>query len=104
MPLLKKSMVPGHWLLVRHQELVGRSLSNSRRKVSISCSLPETRWRRSDENQRWCLGCSTKIYAWENRFFPRSWRVNLFGILINWATKSYRSNHAVTVKTASATH
>ncbi|MCJ8321919.1 MAG: SDR family NAD(P)-dependent oxidoreductase [Colwellia sp.] len=30
-------------------------------------------------------GLINKIYAWENRFIPRTWPVNLFGFLINRA-------------------
>ena len=33
-------------------------------------------------------GLLNKIYAWENRFIPRSWPVKLFGFLIDRAIKS----------------
>lgn len=36
-------------------------------------------------------GLLNKIYAWENRFIPRSWPVHLFGFLIDRAIKSYHS-------------
>ncbi len=36
-------------------------------------------------------GLLNKIYAWENRFIPRSWPVKLFGFLINRAIKAYQT-------------
>ena len=36
-------------------------------------------------------GLLNKIFAWENRFIPRSWPVKLFGFLINRGIKAYQS-------------
>jgi len=37
-------------------------------------------------------GLLNKLYAWENRFLPRSWPVKLFGALIGNAVKSFSKN------------
>lgn len=46
-------------------------------------------------------GLLNKIYAWENRFIPRSWPVKLFGFLIERAIKS---NQLKTNSVATAAH
>ncbi len=40
-------------------------------------------------------GLINKIFAWENRFIPRTWPVNLFGFLINRA-RTVKSKSAIT--------
>ena len=42
-------------------------------------------------------GWLNKIYAWENRFIPRSWPVNLFGFLITRAINAFQSKQNVAV-------
>lgn len=49
-------------------------------------------------------GLLNKIYAWENRFIPRSWPVNLFGFLTGRAINAFRSKQNSATKIASPTH
>ena len=48
-------------------------------------------------------GLLNKIYAWENRFIPRSWPVNLFGFLINRAIKAFQSKQNAAARVAPST-
>ena len=49
-------------------------------------------------------GLLNKIYAWENRFIPRSWPVKLFGFLINRAIKAFQSKQNAAARVAPSTH
>ena len=48
-------------------------------------------------------GLLNKIYAWENRFIPRSWPVNLFGFLINRAIRAFQSKQNAAARVAPST-
>ena len=48
-------------------------------------------------------GLLNKIYAWENRFIPRSWPVILFGFLINRAIKAFQSRQTAAARVAPST-
>ena len=49
-------------------------------------------------------GLLNKIFAWENRFIPRSWPVKLFGFLIGRGIKAYQFKPKVAVNATPNTH
>ena len=86
MSSLIKSMKHGRRLLVHPQVWAKTALSALGHKLIV------------------VSGLLNKTYAWEKRFIPRSWPVNLFDFLINRAIKAFQSKQSTAAIVASSVH